>query len=112
MKNTVQNFINSFARTYRKNFKSTLIRHWYGTENTSGTSEEMIQNILKEKFPTAINISVEDVSGGCGAMYKIFVESDTFKGLSVAKQHKTVYAALDSEIKLIHGLHLQTKVPP
>lgn len=68
--------------------------------------------ILSKRFPKAVNIKVEDVSGGCGAMYEIYVETNEFKGLSVVKQHRSVYDALKDQIKHIHGLQVVTKIPP
>lgn len=42
-------------------------------------------------------------------MFEIYVESPDFKGLTIVKQHKSVYDALKNEMKQIHGLHLVTK---
>lgn len=67
--------------------------------------------LLKNKFPKATDIKVEDVSEGCGAMFEIYVEAPEFKGLSLVKQHKSVYEALKGEIKQIHGVYLTTKAP-
>lgn len=87
-------------------------RIWYSTSNTANVvSEEQIKTILNKRFSNAVDIKVEDVSGGCGAMFDIYVEAPEFKGLSVVKQHKSVYEALKDEIKQIHGLHLTTKAP-
>jgi len=52
---------------------------------------------------------VQDVSGGCGAMFKIDVSSAVFKGKSLVEQHRTVNQLLSSEIKEMHGLTLTTK---
>lgn len=75
-------------------------------------SEQQIKTILKAKFPEAADIKVQDVSGGCGAMFEIYVETREFKGLSVVKQHKSVYEALKDQIKQIHAVQLVTKAPP
>lgn len=75
------------------------------------TSEKQLEKILQRNFPTATQISVNDVSGGCGAMYEIYIENPDFKGLSVVKQHRSVYDALKEQIKYIHALNLVTKVP-
>lgn len=86
---------------------------WYGPDSsTNAVTETDIQTILKQRFPDATDIRVEDVSGGCGAMFDIYVETSEFKGLSVVKQHRSVYDALKQQIKQIHGLHLVTKAPP
>lgn len=66
---------------------------------------------MRERFPNAASISVEDTSGGCGAMFNVSVETEEFKGLSVMKQHRMVYDLLQEQLKAIHGVHLQTKVP-
>lgn len=84
-------------------------------QQTSGNkpvTEEEIKTILQKRFPSAENIVVEDVSGGCGAMFNISIETIDFKGLSIPKQHRTVYDTLKNQIESIHGLHLETKVPP
>jgi stress-induced morphogen len=52
---------------------------------------------------------VQDISGGCGSMYAIQIESTKFKGLSVIKQHKMVNEVLKDEIKSWHGVQLRTK---
>lgn len=75
------------------------------------TSTEEIEKILGETFPNAQMIQVEDKSGGCGAMFEVYVESEKFKNLTIPKQHKLVYEALKDQIKLIHGIRVITKVP-
>ena len=65
-------------------------------------------NILKEKFPLATDIAVVDISGGCGSMYEIYVESPEFKGMRLVKQHKMVNEALKGEIREMHGLRIST----
>jgi stress-induced morphogen len=52
---------------------------------------------------------VSDISGGCGSMYRLEIESAKFAGLSVIKQHKMVNAVLKEEIKGWHGVQLKTK---
>lgn len=73
-------------------------------------SEQQIKTVLQKRFPGA-DVKVEDVSGGCGAMFEIYVEAAEFKGLPIVKQHKSVYGALKDEIKRIHGVQLVTKAP-
>nr|VZH94032.1 unnamed protein product [Spirometra erinaceieuropaei] len=51
-------------------------------------------------------IVVEDVSGGCGAMFQIFIKSKDFAGMSVLAQHRAVKEALKKEIADMHGLTL------
>ncbi|KAF1829381.1 bola-like protein [Decorospora gaudefroyi] len=55
-----------------------------------------------------VKLEVQDISGGCGSMYAIQVESPKFKGLTVIKQHKMVNEVLKEEIKSWHGVQLRT----
>ncbi|KAH7558489.1 hypothetical protein BM1_04626 [Bipolaris maydis] len=55
------------------------------------------------------NQAVQDISGGCGSMYAIEIESPKFKGLTVIKQHKMVNEVLKDEIQSWHGVQLRTK---
>ena len=73
-------------------------------------AEMVLINILKEKFPSATDIAVVDISGGCGSMYEVFVESPAFKGIRIVKQHQMVTDALKAEIKDMHGLRISTSV--
>lgn len=59
----------------------------------------------------AKSVSVVDISGGCGAMYEIAIESSDFKGLSRVKQHRMVTDTLKDEIKDMHGLRIHTSIP-
>ncbi|XP_041375553.1 bolA-like protein 3 [Gigantopelta aegis] len=81
------------------------------TEPELTPAEKQIHNTLKTKFPGATTINVEDISGGCGAMYQISVEAKEFKGKRTVQQHLLVNEALADEIKDMHGLQIKTKVP-
>jgi stress-induced morphogen len=50
-------------------------------------------------------------SGGCGAMYKIKICSDSFVGKRTLQQHQMVMDALKVEVKSMHGLTISTEVP-
>lgn len=67
--------------------------------------------MLQEKFPNANTVDVRDISGGCGAMYEIFVETVEFKGLNTIKQHRLITETLKDQIKEMHGLRIQTAIP-
>ncbi|KAF2277783.1 bola-like protein [Westerdykella ornata] len=56
-----------------------------------------------------VKLEVQDISGGCGSMYALEIESPKFKGLSVVKQHKLVNSVLAEEIKGWHGVQLRTR---
>ncbi|GAB6029091.1 BolA-like protein 3 [Chamberlinius hualienensis] len=57
-------------------------------QNTEG--ERRLQQILQLNFPKANLIKVTDISGGCGAMYDIAIESSEFQGKSRVQQHRMV----------------------
>ncbi|XP_056464413.1 bolA-like protein 3 [Gadus chalcogrammus] len=73
--------------------------------------EGRIVRILKEKFPLASSLKVVDISGGCGAMYEVHIESNEFKGKRIIQQHQLVNQALKDEIAGMHGLRIFTDVP-
>ncbi|XP_037066355.1 bolA-like protein 3 [Peromyscus leucopus] len=73
--------------------------------------ELKVTQILKEKFPRATAIKVTDISGGCGAIYEIKIESEELKEKRTVQQHQTVNQALKEEIKGMHGLRIFTSVP-
>ncbi|NXR90812.1 BOLA3 protein, partial [Hypocryptadius cinnamomeus] len=57
----------------------------------SGTDgESRLARLLREKFPRASAIKVVDISGGCGAMYEIHVESEEFREKRPVQQHRMV----------------------
>ncbi|KAK8394827.1 hypothetical protein O3P69_005952 [Scylla paramamosain] len=57
---------------------------------SAGPGSTRLVTLLKERFPQATAVEVEDISGGCGAMYEVWVEAPDFKGLSRVKQHKLI----------------------
>ncbi|XP_075711445.1 bolA-like protein 3 [Rhinoderma darwinii] len=73
--------------------------------------EERITEVLRTRFPLAAFVKVVDISGGCGAMYEIHVESEEFKEKRTVQQHQMVNEALQEEIKSMHGLRIFTSVP-
>ncbi|XP_070764682.1 bolA-like protein 3 [Enoplosus armatus] len=79
--------------------------------STQTDGEVRIATVLKEKFPLASSLKVVDISGGCGAMYEIHIESSEFKGKRTVQQHQLVNQALKEEIQGMHGLRIFTDVP-
>eukprot|EP00667_Euglena_gracilis_P030214 EG_transcript_41443 len=74
------------------------------------TEDELrLRQALTEKL-RASSCEVKDVSGGCGAMYKVYVKSPMFQGLTRVKQHQLVAQTLDAETKDAHGWTIQTEV--
>lgn len=86
------------------------MKFWSGSDTKIRVTEAEIMSLLSKKFPNAAKINVRDKSGGCGEMFEIYVETDEFRGLTIMKQHRSVYDALEAQIKKIHGLHVITKV--
>lgn len=70
---------------------------------------EIFNKIKAELDP--IRLEVQDISGGCGSMYALEIESFKFKGLSIIKQHKLVNQILENEIKKWHGIQLNQNPP-
>ncbi|XP_066062307.1 bolA-like protein 3 [Chamaea fasciata] len=73
--------------------------------------ESRLARVLREKFPRASAIKVVDISGGCGAMYEIHIESEEFREKRTVQQHQMVNQALSEEIKHMHGLRIFTSAP-
>lgn len=70
--------------------------------------EQKIYDLLHNHFKPS-NLAVKDVSGGCGSMFAITVETPQFKGIPMIKQHRLVNEVLKDEIAKWHGLQLKTK---
>ncbi|EGW29937.1 uncharacterized protein SPAPADRAFT_63561 [Spathaspora passalidarum NRRL Y-27907] len=84
------------------------IRHYSTPPDSMDEYESKIYGILEKEF-TPSNLEVKDVSGGCGSMFAILIESQKFKGIPMIKQHRLVNETLKDEIKNWHGLQLKTK---
>ncbi|XP_069070204.1 bolA-like protein 3 [Pleurodeles waltl] len=94
--------------------RSARINTWHGSRRTlipSPDGEARITQILKEHFPKATSVKVVDISGGCGDMYEIHVESEEFKDKRTVQQHQMINQALKEEIKGMHGLRIFTSFP-
>ncbi|XP_068231874.1 bolA-like protein 3 [Palaemon carinicauda] len=78
---------------------------------TINPEELKLKELLRGRFPQATAIEVQDISGGCGSMYEVWVESIDFKGLNRVKQHKLITQTLKKEIKDMHGLRITTSIP-
>ena len=74
------------------------------------TAETRLIGLLRQRFPGATDVAVADVSGGCGAMYEVYVEAPDFKGVRAVRQHQMITDALKAEIKDMHGLRISTAV--
>ncbi|KAL6938212.1 BolA-like protein 3 [Hanseniaspora osmophila] len=86
----------------------TTLRH-NSTFPLQTDEEKNIYNKLKQNFQNPKELLVQDISGGCGSMYKIIIQSAEFNTLTMIKQHKLVNSILKDDIKKWHGLQLTTK---
>jgi stress-induced morphogen len=69
-----------------------------------------LQILLRQAFPDATELSVEDRTGG-GDHFQVTVASARFDGLSLIDQHRLVNDALAKPLRdgTIHELRIKTK---
>ena len=96
-----------FLRSARSS--ATSLRRLSSAPEKTETEKVMHAKLVAALEP--LNCEVNDVSGGCGSFYNIFVESPKFAGLTTIKQHRLVTEALKVEIKEAHGVTINTKKP-
>ena len=71
---------------------------------------EPLELLLRQAFPDAPELSVEDRTGG-GDHFQVTLTSPRFDGLSLVEQHRLVYAALERPLAdgTIHELRIKTR---
>ena len=116
--NIIRNTRLSNIYKYNSSIKQRTISPFLSSKRNYSTPQEesepmdeyelKIYNILQQEL-NPVNLKIKDVSGGCGSMFSIFIESEKFKGLTMIKQHRLVNEILKDEIKKWHGLQLRTK---
>lgn len=76
----------------------------------SRMAADRLETLLRQAFPDATELAVEDRTGG-GDHFQVVVTSSRFDGLPLAEQHKLVYAALDEPWQdgTIHELRIRTR---
>ena len=69
-----------------------------------------LEELLRQAFPDATGLSVEDRTGG-GDHFQVRVASTRFDGLSLVEQHRLVYDALAEPLAdgTIHELRISTQ---
>jgi len=69
-----------------------------------------LESLLRESFPDATELAVEDRTGG-GDHFQVTIASSRFDGLSLVEQHRLVYAALAARLEdgSIHELRIKTR---
>ncbi|EPE05454.1 hypothetical protein F503_02193 [Ophiostoma piceae UAMH 11346] len=73
-------------------------------------AESHVWDLLVAEFDPK-ELSVRDISGGCGSMYGIEISSEKFRGANMLKQQRMVNAALGDLVKSWHGVQLKTRTP-
>ncbi|KAK6543888.1 hypothetical protein TWF694_000610 [Orbilia ellipsospora] len=102
------------AASLRGHFSTSI---WRFEASTTGLPEHLdekeagIYAKLSEQLDPS-QLDVRDISGGCGSMYAVEIESPKFRGLSTLKMHRRVQDILAEEIKGWHGIQLRTKATP
>lgn len=77
---------------------------------TTSGERHIYEKLERELKPT--KLAVTDSSGGCGSMYVVEVEAESFRGLTRVKQTQLVNGLLKDEIKDMHGMRVLCSVPP
>jgi stress-induced morphogen len=69
-----------------------------------------LEQLLRDAFPDANELAVEDRTGG-GDHFQVTVASPRFQGLSLVEQHRLVYDALAGPLAdgTIHELRIKTR---
>jgi stress-induced morphogen len=71
---------------------------------------DRLESLLREAFPNAVELSVEDRTGG-GDHFQVTVTSPRFVGLPLLDQHRLVNEALAEPLRdgTIHELRIKTR---
>lgn len=74
---------------------------------------EKLRSLLERAFPDAVEIAVEDRTGG-GDHFQVTVASPAFDGLPLLEQHRRVNEALAGPLAdgTIHELRIRTRGTP
>jgi len=73
-------------------------------------TEAALVHVLETEFAPQ-ELRVEDVSGGCGAMFTVHIVSEAFEGMPMVQQHRLVNSVLKDQIAAMHGIVLNTAAP-
>ena len=74
-------------------------------------SAASVEAALRTAFPGAATLSVEDVSGGCGASFSLRIVDEAFAGVAPLARQRRVHAALGGAVKAIHALEIKAWTP-
>eukprot|EP01028_Stygiella_incarcerata_P002784 TRINITY_DN1528_c0_g1_i1.p2 TRINITY_DN1528_c0_g1~~TRINITY_DN1528_c0_g1_i1.p2 ORF type:complete len:115 (+),score=13.75 TRINITY_DN1528_c0_g1_i1:88-432(+) len=73
------------------------------------SAEDIEQKIESCLQPCTVNVI--DMSGGCGKIFKVVVESPLFASKTRIQQHRMVTDSLRDELKEVHGWQIETRIP-
>src|SRR5438552_7454832 len=82
----------------------------YSPASMAQVATESLERLLREAFPDATELSVQDRTGG-GDHFQVIVASPAFAGLPLLEQHRLVNDALAGPLRdgTIHELRIKTK---
>jgi stress-induced morphogen len=98
-------------RTFQTAARAKPARPEDGTASGASVAvTERLEDLLREAFPDAEELSVVDRTGG-GDHFLATVVSSRFDGLSLVEQHRLVYDALAGPLDdgTIHELRIKTR---
>ncbi|XP_047133440.1 uncharacterized protein LOC124811594 isoform X1 [Hydra vulgaris] len=87
-----------------------VLKNAFAAQRTYNQGEIDLENILRKNLDVK-EIEVQDISGGCGSMYQIFICANEFRGKRMVQQHRIVTDVLKEQVKNMHGLRITTAVP-
>ena len=81
------------SQSHRKRMLARILRPTtralHPLRRLSTSKEQLLEQQLRTALQ-ATHVVVKDISGGCGAMFHLEVESPLFKGVPLIKQHRMV----------------------
>merc|ERR1712179_344039 len=72
------------------------------------TTQEQIENLLRENLQPIIHLELTDKSGGCGSMYSAVIVSSVFEGKPLLQRHRLVNDILKDILPTIHAFEMKT----
>ena len=70
-------------------------------------NEQLLESKLRPEFSPS-QLQIEDISGGCGQSFSLYIVSDKFEGKSLLQRHRMVNKCLQDEVPRIHALQMKT----
>jgi stress-induced morphogen len=80
------------------------------SQSDTPSKADAMSSILTTQLEPS-HLEIEDVSGGCGAFFRVLIVSDKFTGKSTLARHRLVQGFLKEDIQNMHGLTLVTMTP-